>query len=130
MHINKHKRNRKDLRIHAHLHIGIQGFFTVELIEAATGRVKRRLEFKNLITNAGLDALNNTSVDTLINSYMGVGTNATAPANTDTALGAEITPASSNRSNSTGGIAEVFGAGPSNAYWYRKITRLFVETQA
>jgi hypothetical protein len=135
MHINKRKRVRKDLTIHAHLHTGISGYFTVDLIEAATGRVKRHLEFKNLITDAGLNALNNTTIATWIgqaglNGFMGCGTNATAPANADTTLGAEIAPASSHRTNSNGGIAEVFGAGPANAYWFRKVTYNFVEAQA
>lgn len=125
-----HTNIRKDLKINAHMHIGLKGFFTVDLIEAATGKIKRHLEFENLITDAGLNALNNTTIDTLINSFMGVGTNATAPANADTALGAEITPTTTHRSNSTGGIAEVFGAGAANAYWFRKITRNFIETQA
>lgn len=135
MHINKHRRIKRDLKIHANLHFGFSGFFTVELIEAATGRVKRRLEFKNLITDAGLNALNNTPISTWIGGagtqgFMGCGTGAAAPANADTTLGAEISPASSNRTNSNGGIAEVFGAGPANAYWFRKVTYNFVEAQA
>lgn len=130
MHINKHRRARKDLKIHANMRIGLKGFFTVTLIEAATGRIKQYLEFENLITDAGLNAMNNTSIETLIDSFMGVGTNATAPANGDVALGAEIAPTTTHRSNSTGGIAEVFGAGAANAYWFRKITRNFIETQA
>lgn len=134
MHFNKSKRRRRDLKIHANLHIGLKGFFTVDLIEAATGRVKRHLEFENLITDAGLDALNNTTIGTLIggsgtNAFMGVGTSSTAPANGQTALVAEIAPSSSNRTNSNGGIAEVFGSGAAFAYWFRKITYNFVETQ-
>lgn len=135
MHINKRHRLRKDLRIHAHFHTGITGYFTVDLIEAATGRIKRHLEFKNLITDAGLNALNNTTIGTFIggagtNGFMGCGTNATAPANGDVALGAEIAPASTHRTNSNGGIAESFGAGAANAYWFRKVTYNFIETQA
>ncbi len=113
------------------LQFGLKGFFTVELIEAKTGRVKRRLEFQNLMTDAGLNALGSgTQLETLINSYMAVGTGSTIPANGDTALVTEVGPSSTNRSNSNGGIAEVFGSGPSFAYWYRRITRNFSETQA
>jgi hypothetical protein len=135
MHINKRKRLRKDLVIHAGLHIGFSAYFTVELIDAATGRVKRKLHFKNLITDAALNALNNTTVGTFIGGsgtlgFMGCGTGAVAPTNADTTLGAEIAPASSNRTNSNGGIGEVFGAGPANAYWFRKTTYNFVEAQA
>lgn len=129
MHINKHKRVRKDLKIHANLHIGIKGFFTVDLIEAATGRIKQHLEFDNLIVDAGLDALNNATINTFLSGFMGVGTSSTAPANAQTGLITEIAPSSSNRTNSNGGIAEVFGAGAANAYWYRKLTFNFVEAQ-
>lgn len=134
MHINKRRRLRKDLKIHAHIHTGISGYFTIDLIESATGRVKRHLEFKNLIVNVALDALNNTGIGTFIGGngtlgFMGVGTGAVAPTNADTTLGAEIAPASSNRTNSNGGIAEVFGAGPANAYWFRRQTYNFLETQ-
>ena len=127
--MQKLKRVRKDLKIHHQIHYGLSGYFTVELIEAATGRVKQRLQFKNLIVDAALDALNNTTINTFLAGFMAVGTGAVAPANANVALGAEIAPSSSNRTNSNGGIAEVFGAGPANAYWFRKLTFNFVETQ-
>lgn len=111
--------------------LGLRGFFTVELIDAKSGLIKRRLEFPNLITDAGLDALGNgVQLGQLINSYMGVGTGSAAPGNSDTALVTEIAPAVTHRTTSNGGIAEVYGSGPSYAYWYRRITRLFSETQA
>lgn len=125
MHLNKHKRVRKDLRVNTNVHIGLKGFFTVELIDAKTKEVKRRLEFENLITDAGLNALAATQIGTLCNSYMACGTGAVAPAVTDTILGAEV----ASRSNSTGGIAGTSGSGPAFAYWFQKTTRNFIESQ-
>lgn len=112
------------------MRIGFKGRFTVELIDAKSGLIKRHLEFDNLITDAGLDYLGtgaNYAMNTLINSYMAVGTGSVAPTNADTTLGAEV---AASRSNSNGGIAEVNGSGPAYAYWYRKITRNFTETIA
>ena len=113
------------------LKVSFRGFFTVDLIDAKSGLIKRHLEFENLITDAGLNALGTgTSIGTLINGFMGCGTNATAPAVSDTTLGAEIAPTATHRSNSVGGIGDVVASGPAFAYWSRKITRLFVEAQA
>lgn len=107
----------------------MEGFFTVELIDAKTQRVKRRLDFKNLITNAALDAYATSAVTSLL-TYAGVGTGGTAPANTDTTLQAEIAPTTTNRTNNNGGIAaaDAYTAGPPD-YWERTLTYLFVETQ-
>lgn len=113
------------------LKVSFRGFFVVELIHARTGLIKQRLEFENLITDAGLDSLGATlNINQLVGQYMGVGTGSTAPAVGDTTLVAEIAPQATHRSNSNGSIAEVRGSGGAFAYWYRKITRLFVEAQA
>jgi hypothetical protein len=57
------------------------------------GKMRRRVVFRNLITDAGLnlmrDGLLGTAVDLKI-KRMAVGTNATAPAASDTQLGAEV----------------------------------------
>lgn len=109
--------------------IGVSGYYKAELIRG--GKVIGTWEGENLITNAGLDAIvpfSGTSVLSML-SHMAVGTNSTAPANTDTALGAEISPSSSNRTNANGSIADVTGAGASNAYLYLRRVRLFTETQ-
>lgn len=102
-----------------------EGVVTVELVHARTGLIKRRLEFKNLITDAGLNYLGTGAISSAVN-FIGVGTSGTAPANSDTALGAEILPRSAG-----GGDADVYGyvAGPP-AYFYRRISRAFTETQA
>src|SRR5690606_9804975 len=66
--------------------IAVEGYFTVELIHARTGLVKRRLHFRNLITNAGLDALaGGTAINDLVN-YLAVGTGSSEPSYTDTTL--------------------------------------------
>src|SRR5690606_27236713 len=81
--------------------IAVEGYFTVELIHARTGLVKRRLHFRNLITNAGLDALaSGTQIINLIN-YLAVGTGSSEPSYTDTILNAEIA-----RTNSDGGFGD------------------------
>lgn len=108
--------------------IAVEGYFTVELIHARTGLVKRRLHFRNLITNAGLDALaGGTVISNLIN-YLAVGTGSSEPNYTDTILNAEIA-----RTNSNGGFGDsdaVVGSGDLVEYWRRIRTRVFTENQA
>jgi hypothetical protein len=108
--------------------VGIEGWFTVELVHARTGLVKRRLRFRNLITNAGLNALGSgTAISDLI-QYLAVGTGSNTPSFTDTALQAEIA-----RTNSNGGFADVDtanGSGDTLVYWSRVQTRVFTESQA
>lgn len=110
--------------------VRMKGVFTVELLDARTGDVRRRLEFPNLITNAGLDAWATTAA-TLLFQYAACGTGSNVPAATDATLQAEIAPATSNRTNANGGIADVAGyvAGPPE-YVFRRKTYLFVEAQA
>lgn len=111
--------------------IGVKGHFTVELIHAATGLIKQRLEFDNLITDAGLNGWW-TSGSTIGNSmdYAGVGTDSTAPATSDTALGAEISPAADNRTNNNGSISDVATYVGASNYWKNVRTFLFTEAQA
>lgn len=105
------------------------GFVTVDLIHARTGLIKRHLEFRNLVVDAGLNALGAGSLtlgNFLTAGYCAVGTGSTAPANGDTGLAAET----GVRTNSNGTIADVTGSGTSYTYWYLRITRLFTETQS
>lgn len=106
----------------------VEGYFTVELIHARTGLVKRRLHFRNLITNAGLDAMaGGTGISNLIN-YLAVGTGSSEPSYTDTALNAEVA-----RTNSNGGFGDsdaMVGSGDLVEYWRRRRTRVFTEAQA
>src|SRR5699024_7964983 len=63
--------------------------------------------FDNLIVDNGLDLLGTTTFDNCV-PYAYVGTDSTAPANTDTSLGAQIAatnsngPGDTNTSNTTG----------------------------
>lgn len=106
----------------------VEGYFTVELIHARTGLVKRRLHFRNLITNAGLDALaGGAGISSLI-TYLAVGTGSSEPSYTDTTLNAEIA-----RTNSTGGFGDsdaIVGSGDLVEYWRRIRTRVFTQAQA
>ncbi len=104
----------------------VQGFVTVELIHAATGIVKRRLEFPNLVTNAGLDYIGTNRMELATRySYIQVGTGSTAPAVGQVALVTPLTP----RTNATGGITDVVGSGASFAYWYRRFSREFTQAE-
>lgn len=113
--------------------VALEGRFTVELIHARTGLVKRRLEFRNLITDAGLRALaangsaSNQQLGSLT-SYVAVGTGTAAPSVEDTGLVSEIA-----RTNNTGGFNDQSGAvgsGDLTEYWWRRKTRVFSEEQA
>lgn len=112
--------------------IGLEGWFTIELIDAKTQRVKRRLRFRNLITDAGLDALGGASTlsSLLTNGWIAVGTDSTAPANGDTTLGAEVSPSSTNRTDANGGFfaSTSYTPGPPD-YWSYFRTWLLTETQ-
>jgi len=106
----------------------VEGYFTVELIHARTGIVKRRLHFRNLITDVGLDALaGGAGISNLIN-YLAVGTGSSEPSYTDTTLNAEVA-----RTNYNGGFDdsnEMVGSGNLVEYWRRIRTRVFTEAQA
>lgn len=100
-----------------------EGWFDVKLIHAATGKVKKHLRFRNLITNAALDAMGGTLNPTNMTAYFGVGTGATAPANADTTL---QTPLGTRVASST--LSS--GSGPSYAYWFKKLQFTFLEANA
>jgi hypothetical protein len=104
-----------------------EGWVTVDLIHARTGLVKQHLEFRNLITNAGMDGIGAGALNMNSGWWAGVGTGTTVPAVTDTALQAEILPRTSSNNN----IADVTGSTDVEPrYSYRRITRWFTETQA
>lgn len=109
--------------------IGISGHITVELIDAKTKRIKRKLEFNNLITNGGLDALASKAFMSSgfgATRFCGVGTGSTAPANTDTTLVAEILPRAQNSGFSP---PVTYTAGPPD-YYEASDTYLFLESAA
>src|SRR5690606_35683965 len=108
--------------------VAVEGHCTVELIHARTGLIKRRLHFRNLITDAGLDALaGGAGIGGLIN-YLAVGTGSSWPSYADTSLDAEI-----ERTTSNGGFGDsdaMVGSGDLVEYWRRIRTRVFTEDQA
>lgn len=114
----------RNIEVPSFTDIGLQGWFTVELIHARTGLVKRRLEFKNLITDAALNAMAETTSADQLTSYMAVGTGTTAPAVTDVALVSEA-----GRTNNNGGFGLAVGWDSVGQYRYFRLVRLFTETQ-
>lgn len=113
-------------------HMGMHGYFTVELIHKPTGLLKRKLQFKNIITTAGLNWIAAGSGATLgwglsfasdSGTYMGVGTGTSTPAITDTALGAQVV-----RTNSRGSptIPQTSGFAGDYSYAYVEQTRVFL----
>lgn len=104
---------------------GVEGYFTVELIHAATGDVVRKLEFKNLITDAGLRLLAAGTQVTTALTYLAVGAGTTEPEVTDTALEAEFA-----RTNATGGFSAPNYWGPGYSYAAGRRVRFFTEAQA
>lgn len=121
--------------------IGLQGLIGWELIHSRTGLVVASSGVEkdgstklhpNLITNVGLNAIGtgagtntDTQLSNLIN-HCAVGTDNTAPAVTQTALGNQV----GTRVTSTGGFASSNGVGDANAYAWRRFYRVFLEDNA
>lgn len=110
--------------------IGVKGRFTVELVHARTGFVKRRLEFDNLITDVGIDYLFTASTNGMYNAtnYVAVGTGSTTPTTSDTSLESEIA-----RTSNAGGFSDSWfsdGLSEDREYNYRRRTRVFTEEEA
>lgn len=76
----------------------------------------------NLIVDTGLDSLGSITALTAFITYMNVGTGSTVPANTQTALVAEIGTAR----QTGGGAVSAYVAG-TNDYWYERMTYSFTE---
>lgn len=109
--------------------IGLEGWITAELIHARTGLIKRRLHFKNLITNSAFNAIGSDSASTHIEAFIiwcGVGTDSTAPNVSDTQLGSQL----GDRINSTGGFSGARVVGPDQDYYSLSRVRLFTEAQS
>jgi hypothetical protein len=116
------------LRKHPYLEIEapkpmFQGFFNIKLIDAKTGRVKRELDFPNLIVDAGLDFIGQSGTPLTCMTYMGMGTGGTAPAVSDTALQTPIGTRVTRDSVSP-------SSGPSFAYWQESFVFTFLEANA
>ncbi len=101
-----------------------EGHVVVEKVHARTGLVTQRLAFKNLITDAGLNALGSTArISTF--DYLAVGTGSTAPAVGQTSLVGEI-----GRTNNKGGLGESNATQVSSTYYEYTYTRTFYESEA
>ncbi len=116
--------------IRAGFRCSIGGIFKVELIEAATGRVKQYLEFPNLITDAGLDAIVGTVDDqNALFDFLGVGTDSTVPTVSDTTLGSEVDRTDSSEGFDTEEtVGYVTGSDDFDGpYHFKRFVRVFVE---
>lgn len=111
------------------------GYFEVELIEAATGRVKEHYQFPNVITVHAMNAMGHSqeTIGSMIVELF-VGTGSTTPTPNDLKLEAPI-----DSTNSNGGFADVQGYvtgsadGPhflGNPYHFIRRTRVFTELEA
>lgn len=110
--------------------VRMEGWISWRLIHARTGLVKRfSPPTRNLVVNGGLDAMQSTGLGALLN-YMAVGTSSTAPSTSHSALVAEISPSSTNRTADNGGVSDVFGyTSGAEDFQYRRLVRLFGQTQ-
>lgn len=105
--------------------VRVEGWFSVELVHARSGVVAQYIPpFRNLVVDAGLDALAVTGPTTLA-QYCAVGTGNTVPANGQVGLVAELA-----RTISNGGFADVSGIAVDNTYVYNRVTRVFTQAQA
>lgn len=103
--------------------IKFSGYFTVDLICARTGLVKRHLRFRNLILDSGMNAIGNGTITGAFQSmfqYLGVGTGNTAPAVGQTFLINELARTSAN-----GGVVDAATTGSD----YRGLRRTYEFTE-
>jgi hypothetical protein len=105
----------------------LMGIISYKLIDAKTGRVKREGSMRNLITDAGLNALGGAANVSALVNYCGVGTSGTAPANAQTDLLAPV--AVTPRVNRAGTGNGTTSSGAAFAYWYYRRVVLFLETE-
>lgn len=80
--------------IYVPTYMGVRGRAVFEWHDVRTGALVHRSEKHNIVTNAGLDLFVTliTGDSTDYPSHMAIGTDDTAAAVTDTALGAEVSP--------------------------------------
>lgn len=108
--------------------VGLSGHITVELIDVKTKFIRKRLAFRNLITNAGMNSVVTKPFFTNGGGtqYCGVGTGNTAPADTDTTLVTEKEVRAIQTGFSNSNISYV--AGPPD-YYENSVQYLFTEAQ-
>jgi hypothetical protein len=112
----------------------MMGVFHIYLIDARTQEVKQYLEFPNLLTDSGMDAIGNGTNQWALHVWCGVGTDSTTPAVTDTTLGSEILPRTTDDGEFDETIGFVTSSGwpsdKSGSYHFRRINRVFTEDEA
>lgn len=106
--------------------IGIAGHFIVDVIDAESGEIKQHLDFPNLLTDGLMNALGNGSLrlETAF-THLDVGSGSSTPQFTDTSLQASL----GTRTNFAGGVPDVTLNNTTPEYTYRRITRVFTESQ-
>ena len=106
--------------------IGIEGRYYVDLIDSASGKIKQHLEFKNLITDAGLNLIGTGTSITASLTTLVVGVGSTTPAVTDADL---VSPIAST--SFAGGFVDTFTTQTTPLEFAAcKKTRLFLGTEA
>lgn len=107
----------------------LSGYYDVKLIDASTQQVKSHLQFSNIITDAGLNAIGAGLYGSGLSAsglqFIAVGSGSTTPQITDTSLVSEIT-----RTSADGGFAQEVGSNASPEYSFLKVTRVFTTAQA
>lgn len=98
----------------AHVEIGVEGYYTLRVMKAdADGNpiesTAREIEFKNLITNSGMDSMGSVSGQRVWDQVM-VGSGNTPPQFTDTALASFIAATSTLQVN--GAVSRQVGTSP------------------
>lgn len=102
--------------------VRVAGFFHLVLRDAKTEKVIRELRFKNLITNAGMNYMGTGYIQN-VTSWMQVGSDATPPANTQTALVAPIGARVSGGAASAASLY-LYNAGPPDYHQFAMSHRL------
>lgn len=95
----------------------IRGMIRLQRRKAESGLIMEEMEFPNLIVNDGLDLIGSDTIHN-ISDYCACGTDNTAPAVTQTALGSELA-----RTNTLEGTYTIANSGSSP--WYHTLERTF-----
>lgn len=107
----------------------IEGWFTVQLLDANTKNIIEQHTFPNVITDNGMNAIGSKTFSPAIISSLQAGQGTSTPTGTDTSLASPL----AGVANTGDSFGETYGSGTDGAgmtYWYARINRLFVESQA
>jgi hypothetical protein len=109
------------------LPVGVEGYYYVDLIDKDTGQVKQHLEFKNVITDTGLNLMfiGNSGLTNDVFNWCGVGSGSSTPSTLQTNLDIPI----GTRVN-TGTSLSSSGSNANPEYHWIRINRRFTENQS